>query len=43
MTSNPKNKDTLFSQTFKIEENKVPLIFGLEVKWMDYGHFEFDL
>ena len=41
MTSDPKNKDTLFSHTFKMEGNKVPLFFGLEVKWMDYSHFEF--
>ena len=25
----------------KVEENKVPLFFGLENKWMGYGHFEF--
>ena len=41
MTSNPKNKDTLFPPTFKIEENKVPLIFGSEVKWMVQGLSEF--
>ena len=41
MTSNPKDKDTLFYPTFKVEENKVPLFFGLEVKWMGYGHSEF--
>ena len=29
-----KNKDTFFSPTFKIEENKVPLFFRLEVKCM---------
>ena len=38
--SPPKNKGTLFSPTFKIEENKVPLFFGLEIKWRGYGHFE---
>ena len=27
--------------TFKIEENKVPFIFFIELKWMGYGHFEF--
>ena len=27
-----KNKYTLFSPTFKIKENKVPLFFGSEVK-----------
>ena len=41
MTFNPKNKDTLFSRTFKIEENKVLLFFGLEVIWMGNGQFEF--
>ena len=41
MTSYPNYKDTLFYPTFKIEENKVPLFFGLEVKWMGYSHFEF--
>ena len=41
MTYNPKNKDTLFSPTFKIEESNVPLFFGLEVKWMGYGHLSF--
>ena len=41
MTSNSKDKATLCSPTFKFEENKVPLFFGLEVKWMGYGHFEF--
>ena len=30
MPSYPKNKDTFFSPTSKIEENKVP--FGLQVK-----------
>ena len=37
MTSDSKFKRTLFSQTFKIEENKVPLFFRLEVKWMKVG------
>ena len=32
LTSYPKNKDILFSPTFKIEENKVPLFSGFEVK-----------
>ena len=40
MTLNLK-KDTLLSPTFKIEENNIPLFFGLEVKWMGYGHLEF--
>ena len=29
------------SPTFKNEENKVPLYFVLEVKWMGFVHFEF--
>ena len=37
---NEKNKDTLFSQTFKIEENKVMLFFHFELKWKSYGHFK---
>ena len=41
MTSYPKNNYTLFSPTFKIEENKVPLLCWLVVKQMGYGHFEF--
>ena len=32
LTSNQENKDKLLSLTFKIEENKVPLISGFEVK-----------
>ena len=40
VSSNPKNKDTLFSPTFKIEENKV-LFFGLEVTWLSYGNLVF--
>ena len=28
---------TLFSPTFKVEENKVPLFLGSEVKWMGQG------
>ena len=32
--------ETLFSPTFKTEENKVPLFLGLEVKWVGGGHFE---
>ena len=27
MTSNPKNKDTLFTPTFKVEENKCSYFF----------------
>ena len=37
--SNPKNKGTFFSSTFKVEENKVPLFFGLEAPGLRYGHF----
>ena len=43
MTSNLKNKDTLFFPTFNIEENKVPLFFGLEALSTGYGHFELSL
>ena len=32
MTSNLENKDTLFYPTFKVEENKALLVFGLEIK-----------
>ena len=39
MTSDPKEKDTLFPQTLQIEENKVHLFFGFEVKWLSYGNF----
>ena len=39
LTSNQENKDKLLSLTFKIEENKVPLISGFEVKWLRYSHF----
>ena len=38
--SNPKNKTTLFSPTFKIEGNKVVLFFGLEVQGPRYQGFE---
>ena len=34
-----KNKSTLFPLTFKGEENKVPLFFQFEAKWLSYGHF----
>ena len=34
-----KNKGTLFSQTLKVGENKVPLVFHLGVKWRSYGNF----
>ena len=34
-----KNTGTLFPTTFKIEENKVPLFFHLEPKWLRYCYF----
>ena len=37
--SNQKNKTTLFSETLKVEENKVPLIFHLEAIWRSYSQF----
>ena len=43
LTSNPKNKGTLFYSIWKVGENKVSLFFGLEVKWMGHSHFEFSL
>ena len=36
---NQKSKGTLFSSTLKVEEKKVPLVFGFEAKWPRYGHF----
>ena len=41
MTYYPENKNTLFSPTLKMEENKLPLFFGSEAKWMSHGHSEF--
>ena len=35
---NEKNKDTLFSQTFKIEENKVALFFSFLAQGPRYGN-----
>ena len=40
MTSKPENADTSLFPTFKIEENKVPFFFGLDVKLMGFDHFE---
>ena len=36
---NPKNKDTLFSPTFKVVEKKVPLFFGFGTSGLRYSHF----
>ena len=41
MTSNQKNKGTLFSSTLKVEEKKVVLFFLFEVNLVRYGDFEF--
>ena len=39
---NQKRKDALFSSTLKVEEKKVPLVFGLEPKLPRYGHVDFN-
>ena len=39
LTSYLENKATLFSSTFKVEENKVFLFSWYEVKWLRYSHF----
>ena len=39
LTSNQENNYTLFSSTFKVEENKVSLVFGYQVKYLRYNHF----
>ena len=39
MTSNKKNKGTLFSSTFKVEDKKVHLFFKLEVNPVRYKDF----
>ena len=36
--TNPKNKHTFFSSTFKLEGKKVPLIFGFGACWLRYSH-----
>ena len=36
---NQKNKGTLFSQTLKVEENKVPLVFSILALGLRYSHF----
>ena len=37
--TNAKNKSTFFSSTFKVEEKKVPLFFGLEAPGLRYDNF----
>ena len=39
MMSNQKNKGTLFSSTFKVEDKKVHLFFYLDVNLVRYGDF----
>ena len=34
-----KNKGTLFSQTFKVEENKVPSVFSILALGLRFSHF----
>ena len=29
----------MFSSTFKVEQNKMPLVFHFKAKWPRYGHF----
>ena len=41
MMSDPKNKGTLFSSTFEVEENTVPLFFWFDVNLVRYGNFDF--
>ena len=36
---NKKTKDTLLSQTLKVEENKVPLVFSILALGLRYSHF----
>ena len=36
--SNPKNKTTLFPETFKVEGNKVVLFLLLKAPMQSYGH-----
>ena len=40
MTSDPKNKGTLFYSTLKVENKKVHLFFYLEVDLVRYGDFD---
>ena len=37
--SNKKNKTTLFTETFKVGENKVVLFLGFKAPRQSYGHF----
>ena len=39
MTSDEKNEYTLFSSTFKVEENKVPLFLWSDANLVSYGYF----
>ena len=39
MMSNQKNKGTLFSSTFKVEDKQVHLFFYLDVNLVRYGDF----
>ena len=39
LTSKWKTKHTLFYETLKVEEEKVPLGFHLEAKWKSYSYF----
>ena len=39
LTSDQENNGTLFSLTFKVEGNNVPLFSWLGVKWFRYSHF----
>ena len=36
--TNPKNKGTFFSPTFKVEGKKVPLFFGFVASGLNYSH-----
>ena len=38
-STNTKNKGTFFSSTLKVEEKKVPLVFGFLASGLRYGHF----
>ena len=38
LTSNQENNGTLFSSTLKVEESKVSLFSGFEVKLLSYSH-----
>ena len=39
MKSGKKNKGTLFSSTFKVEENKVPLFLWSDANLVSYGYY----